>query len=144
MGDVVLHLIPVNALRATGGDPVMSVSRLLLFVILCNNELSTCWIHFELVWACVAELSKAPALMAYVWKLKLKIEKKKKEKCTMLIPKGNSYCHRKSNARGPWMLNISVKYWSLCETEPSVGQVQVKCFVTCTSRSTGQISKVLF
>ena len=24
------------------------------------------------------------------------------ENCTILIPKGNSYCRRKSSARGPW------------------------------------------
>ena len=27
---------------------------------------------------------------------------KKRENCTVLIPKGNSYCRRKSSARGPW------------------------------------------
>ena len=35
---------------------------------------------------------------------KLKLKKKKKlkiENCTILIPKGNSYCRRKSRARGP-------------------------------------------
>ena len=31
----------------------------------------------------------------------LKNEKKKTENCTILIPKGNSYCGRKSSARGP-------------------------------------------
>ena len=31
----------------------------------------------------------------------LNIGKKKYEICTILIPKGNSYCRRKSSARGP-------------------------------------------
>ena len=35
-----------------------------------------------------------------LWRFHLKILKKI-ENCTMLIPKGNSYCHRKSSARGP-------------------------------------------
>ena len=32
----------------------------------------------------------------------LALKKKKNENCTILIPKGNSYCRRKSSARGPW------------------------------------------
>ena len=30
------------------------------------------------------------------------VEKKKNEKCTIFVPKGNSYCRRKSSARGLW------------------------------------------
>ena len=35
------------------------------------------------------------------WKIEKKKKKKKNENCTLLIPKGNSYCRRKSSARGP-------------------------------------------
>ena len=35
------------------------------------------------------------------------------KKCTIVIPKRNSYCRHKSSARGPWFKVSSVRVWSL-------------------------------
>ena len=56
-------------------------------------------------------------------------EKKKKiflnENCTILIPKGNSYCRRKSSARGP-RFKVSFKGLSAEIDIPQRSPIQVE------------------
>ena len=48
----------------------------------------------------IQESSKVKTVLGVHTENDLKIEKKN-ENCTMLIPKGNSYCRRKSSTKGP-------------------------------------------
>ena len=62
--------------------------------------------------------------------------KMKNENCTILIPKGNSYCRRKSSARGPqFKVSSESQIWTcnLPVTSPTLYQLSFHCSRTIQS-----------